>query len=831
MKKIFLSMAALLAIVACSKNDALETPVNMGDDLVFKASFEGADSRVSISENGDGFKLAWSAADELAVYTRKTKTKYAYNPEKDVFTRASNNVGAVLTDYYYAVYPYNAASQVITDDGVISLDMPNVQQYEVNSFGVGANTMVASCPKPAETLTEPVQLSFVNVAGYLRLYLYGNDVTVKSIELKGNDGELLSGAASVKIIPDGAPELSWIAATGHSILLNSKEGVKVGSSAEEATAFWLVVPPTTFEKGFTVKIMASDGRAMVKSMDSKFEITRNIVETMNPLKIEFPEVDPNVIFDARFNLDGTATDKGYYGVDIVRMVDENGETPYMYTYTHPEYPHNNIVKFTRSASNIGDHNGGGYRNNYYCADISGVAELQNKLQDGFTWEYIAYTPSDAWDIWAQPCGSNTFSILRKGAYHNNTFHVRVNYGQWSSSAPFTAGTFHHIMYVFNKDEQGVVLYIDGEKKSTGDCEALNETSYITIGGEPLKYNNIFTGAIHQPWSGDIAMMRIYDEPMTAEEVAARYDVLTIPEKPIMQEVPTPMFDAKFNADGTAENVGSLTSLSIETKANAELLEVVSNAGYTHNNIAKFKHEFKSSPEDGYYMIDYSLNDEFKSKMTDGFYTLEAILSYDLALDTPKCATNSRAKAFGGDYERDWASKAGFDVIEDDANNSWPGFGIWYNQQRDAFISAAADSGDSKARCGNADSYSCVHKSYISKYVASKKYFHIVAVYDMYNHTNAIYVNGFLNNEGNEEHKGLGRTNLLSVNGGLKLPDAAVNQQFYIGGDVEYFGGVPKLQNTWNGGIAMARIYDEALSPEQIATLYAEIEVGLNELNK
>ena len=70
-----------------------------------------------------------------------------------------------------------------------------------------------------------------------------------------------------------------------------------------------------------------------------------------------------------------------------------------------------------------------------------------------------------------------------------------------------------------------------------------------------------------------------------------------------------------------------------------------------------------------------------------------------------------------------------------------------------------------------------------------------------------------------------------MNGGLKLPDAAVNQQFYIGGDVEYFGGVPKLQNTWNGGIAMARIYDEALSPEQIATLYAEIEVGLNELNK
>ena len=50
-------------------------------------------------------------------------------------------------------------------------------------------------------------------------------------------------------------------------------------------------------------------------------------------------------------------------------------------------------------------------------------------------------------------------------------------------------------------------------------------------------------------------------------------------------------------------------------------------------------------------------------------------------------------------------------------------------------------------------------------------------------------------------------------------------------DVEYFSGVPKLQNTWNGGVAMARIYDEALSPEQIAIRYAEIEAGLNALNQ
>ena len=827
MRKFFISMVALLALVSCSKNDALETPDYTGDDLVFKASFEGADSRVSISESGDGFKLAWSANDELAIYTRKTKTRYAYNSDDDVFTRVSNNVGPALPSNYYAVYPYIAASQSIGDDGAASLELPSKQFYAEKSFGVGANTMVAACPKPAEASSTPISLEFMNVCGYLRLYLYGEDVVVKSIELKGNSGELLSGQVNTQVQQGVAPEITWVSTHGQSVVLDCGEGVELGTTAAEATEFWFVLPPVSFEEGFKIRVTDIEGRVMQKVTENKLAVTRNVVESMSAVEVEFSAVDPNLLFDARFNLDGTVTDRGVYSLEVQRMVDADGKTPYMYTYTHPEYPHNNIVKFTRAVSNIGDHYDGGYQDNFYCVYISDNAGLQSRLQDGFTWEYIVYTPMNAWDIWAQPCGSNTFSILRKGAYHNNTFHLRANGTQWGSQVSFTPGVFHHILYIFDKTAAEIRMYIDGEKKSVVGCESFNNTTYIAIGGEPYKEQ----GAIHQPWNGDIAMMRIYDEPMNAEQVELRYSALTIPEKPVMQQVPTPIFDAKFNADGTAENVGSLTSLTIQTKANADLLQVVSNDAYTHNNIAKFSHEFKSAPEDGYYMVDYSTNDEFKTKMTDGYYTLEAIISYDLALDTPKCATNSRAKAFGGDYERDWADKAGFDVIEGDENNVWPGFGIWYNQSRDAFVSAAADSSDAKPRCGNADSYAAVHSNYVKTDIHSKQYYHIVAVYDVYNHTNTIYVNGCLNNEGNAEYKGLGRTNLVGVNGVLKLPDAAVNQQFYIGGDVEYFSGVPKLQNTWNGGVAMARIYDEALSSEQVALLYAEIEAGLNGLNK
>ena len=94
MKKLFISMAALLAIVSCSKNEVAEIPTDFADDLTFKATFEESDSRVSISEEEGGFKLAWSDDDEIAIYTRINKTKYAYDPSTQVFTKSSNNVGA-----------------------------------------------------------------------------------------------------------------------------------------------------------------------------------------------------------------------------------------------------------------------------------------------------------------------------------------------------------------------------------------------------------------------------------------------------------------------------------------------------------------------------------------------------------------------------------------------------------------------------------------------------------------------------------------------------------------------------------------------------------------
>ena len=93
-------MMALVAIVSCSKESAVETPGGSVDALTFKASFENAGSRVSVSEEGGAYKMAWSSNDELAIYTRKTKTRYTYDPTNDVFTKSGFNSGPSLTTHY-----------------------------------------------------------------------------------------------------------------------------------------------------------------------------------------------------------------------------------------------------------------------------------------------------------------------------------------------------------------------------------------------------------------------------------------------------------------------------------------------------------------------------------------------------------------------------------------------------------------------------------------------------------------------------------------------------------------------------------------------------------
>ena len=289
-KKLFPLATLVLLTVACTDNidltfDGLRMLAQTGQDgAVFYATIEGsADSTATKVYADDQLRVLWNADDRITVFN-----KYSYGYEYSFsgedgdnageFTAVPNNslvTGNRLT-HVYALYPHKSATK-ISNDGVITATLPAIQTYKENSFGIGANTMVS--------VTDDNKLMFRNVGGYLSFKLYGDNVSVKSITLKGNNHEKLAGSANVTMPVKGTPTTIMQDDATESITLTCETPVALGADADHYTEFWFVIPPTTFTNGFTVTVTDALGGVFTKSTSLPLSINRNSISRMATLEI------------------------------------------------------------------------------------------------------------------------------------------------------------------------------------------------------------------------------------------------------------------------------------------------------------------------------------------------------------------------------------------------------------------------------------------------------------------------------------------------------------------------------------------------------------------
>ena len=327
MKK-WLLLAVVGLMSACSKSDIEEVNTSIGaESPIFYASLEGGDeTRTYLDENA---YMRWTADDRVTIFFGENYNReFAFTGETG---STAGNFNQKSTDGFYtaekvtanyAVYPHEASTQLEVE-GYFKFSLPATQFYAEDSFGLNANTMVA--------VTKTVDdrfLQFKNVCGYLKLNLYGANVTVKRITLTGNNEEPLAGAATVTPTYGGDPSMAWAASgTTTSLTLDCGDGVKIGATEAEATPFWLVVPPTTFTKGFTVTITDTAGNTFTKSSTSKQSITRNISKNMPAFEVKIVRVQAtNEIWYT--STDGNIVEpyaKDAFGVAIKSNTYENGK--------------------------------------------------------------------------------------------------------------------------------------------------------------------------------------------------------------------------------------------------------------------------------------------------------------------------------------------------------------------------------------------------------------------------------------------------------------------------------------------------------------------------
>ena len=266
--------------LACTR---VETDVPITGRDIFHASLEQpAETGTKVYADED-LMLLWHADDRVSIFDKYTfNQEYRFTGETGAnsgsFAKVPNddfNVGNELP-VVYAVYPYRASTS-ISNQGLLSLTLPSVQEYAFRTFGRGANAMVSA--------TEDNNLLFKNLCGYLVLKVYGEG-SVSSITLQGNTGELLAGEAFVTAQVGAIPSMEIQAdAATREVTLNCPEPVALSASEDEYTEFWFVLPPVTFEEGFSVTVTGPVGDHVLKSTSKTISIGRNQISRMAPFQV------------------------------------------------------------------------------------------------------------------------------------------------------------------------------------------------------------------------------------------------------------------------------------------------------------------------------------------------------------------------------------------------------------------------------------------------------------------------------------------------------------------------------------------------------------------
>lgn len=284
MKNLFtIAFLSSVMMISCSKEN--ETTTTTQKSTKFYASIEASETRTYVDTNCKQF---WSANDLITLFRGDTHPrKYQYDGPSGSNDGAFNeidtqteNISTNTINANYAIYPYDG-STTISEDGKISYTLPAIQNYAENSFGLGANTMIAVTKN-----TDDNYLNFKNIGGYFEFALYGKDITVKSIEIKGNNGEKLAGTATITATYNSEPIMNFADSATETLTLDCGEnGVEVGDNEGNATKFWVVVPAKEYSKGITITITNVDGSTMKKSTSNSILIKRSTVQPLEAFEV------------------------------------------------------------------------------------------------------------------------------------------------------------------------------------------------------------------------------------------------------------------------------------------------------------------------------------------------------------------------------------------------------------------------------------------------------------------------------------------------------------------------------------------------------------------
>lgn len=262
MKRTYIFLTAL-ALAGCVKEGA---PAQMQEQETSGYTIEvisrpAPAARTTLVDNGETYSVNWTSSDVISVNGQESIALVvdATNAKKAKFTFAEE-----VSTPYYSVYPASAYKAASLADGTATVVIPAEQAYVEGNFDPSAAIMLGYSEVAGS-------LAFEHAVSYMQIKVTtANGVAVKSVSIKGNEGETMSG--------------EFTAAFADASLVNdSKDGSVVTATCADGFASGkeviVAIPSRNYTSGVSVTLTDVNGHSRLLKATGSFNAVKGVVYT------------------------------------------------------------------------------------------------------------------------------------------------------------------------------------------------------------------------------------------------------------------------------------------------------------------------------------------------------------------------------------------------------------------------------------------------------------------------------------------------------------------------------------------------------------------------
>ena len=250
--------------------------------MVFNATKENPDTKSNISGNS----ILWEDSDKIAIFDGTALNEFTASSVSG--TGASFSGSAEPVSEYYAVAPYEAATNLSTANTRISITVPH-NQVVIGSHCVDSKALVSTAVASGTT-----DLDFENQFALMKVKITKSNII--GVTVKGNNDESIAGSAHFYYAGDGAPKVDLSNAGQKSVNLTYKATASSSNSAFPTGDYYIVIWPKDFPSGYSVIITDEDGGISLKSTSAAQSFSRNGGQNLST--IDDATFCPSVIMNA-----------------------------------------------------------------------------------------------------------------------------------------------------------------------------------------------------------------------------------------------------------------------------------------------------------------------------------------------------------------------------------------------------------------------------------------------------------------------------------------------------------------------------------------------------